>query len=97
IPGAVRTNLEVSSSIMCASSFGSEKRTDTSSQKQEDEFQPPEMDPSVYMDPEEIGERVLRGIKRNDLFIITHPEFREGFAVRCQALLRAVPNEPINE
>jgi hypothetical protein len=55
------------------------------------------MDTSTYMDPVETGERVLRGIKRNDLYIITHPEFKEGIRARNEALMRAVPDEPPNE
>jgi hypothetical protein len=48
------------------------------------------------MDPVEVGERVLRGIKRNDIFIHTHPEFRDGIICRQEAVLRAIPNEPPN-
>jgi NAD(P)-dependent dehydrogenase (short-subunit alcohol dehydrogenase family) len=51
----------------------------------------------VFMDPLETGERVLRGIKRNDLFIHTHPEFKEGYIGRHNALIRAIPDEPRNE
>jgi NAD(P)-dependent dehydrogenase (short-subunit alcohol dehydrogenase family) len=51
----------------------------------------------VFMTPEEVGERVVRGIRRGDLFILTHPEFREGLVARNEAILRAVPDEPINE
>ena len=51
----------------------------------------------IMMDIYEVGRRVLRGIKRNDLYIISHPEFREGIEARNAALLRAVPDEPINE
>jgi NAD(P)-dependent dehydrogenase (short-subunit alcohol dehydrogenase family) len=57
----------------------------------------PAFDASLFMDPLEIGERVLRGIKRNDLFIHTHPEFKAGMIARNEALLRAIPDEPINE
>ena len=57
----------------------------------------PMFDASLFMDPLEIGERVLRGIKRNDLFIHTHPEFKAGMVARNEALLRAIPDEPINE
>ena len=46
------------------------------------------------MTPEEVGQRVLRGIKRNDLFIMTHPEFSHGVKARMEALLRAFPDEP---
>jgi len=54
-------------------------------------------DPDVWMDPVEVGERVIRGIKNNDLFIITHPEFKAGFNVRNEAIMRACPDEPRNE
>jgi len=48
----------------------------------------------IFMDPVEMGERVVRGIRRNDLFIITHPEFKEGFNARNEAIMRACPDEP---
>lgn len=50
----------------------------------------------VFMDPVEMGERVVRGIRRNDLFIITHPEFKDGIIARNEALLRACPDQPLN-
>jgi NAD(P)-dependent dehydrogenase (short-subunit alcohol dehydrogenase family) len=50
----------------------------------------------IFMDPLEVGERVLHGIRRGDLFIMTHPEFRPGLAARNEALLRAIPQEPPN-
>ncbi len=42
------------------------------------------------------GERVLRGILRNDLYIFTHREFKEGVAERMEAMLAAFPDEEIN-
>ena len=51
----------------------------------------------LWMDPGEVGERVLRGVRRNDLFIFTHPEFKEGVRQRCEAILAAFPDEPINQ
>lgn len=53
-------------------------------------------DPVVWMDPMETGERVVRGIRNNDLFIITHPEFKAGFNARHEAIIRACPDEPFN-
>jgi NAD(P)-dependent dehydrogenase (short-subunit alcohol dehydrogenase family) len=50
----------------------------------------------VAMDPVETGERVMRGIRRNDLFIHTHPEFTNGYIARHNAIVRAVPEEPPN-
>jgi NADP-dependent 3-hydroxy acid dehydrogenase YdfG len=49
------------------------------------------------MSIEECGERVLRGILRNDLFIFTHREFKEGVAERMAAMLSCFPDEPLNE
>jgi NAD(P)-dependent dehydrogenase (short-subunit alcohol dehydrogenase family) len=63
---------------------------------------PPPRDPArpairlPYMSNEEAGERVLAGVRRNDMFILTHPEFREGVRDRAEALLNAFPDEPIN-
>ncbi|HKQ77249.1 MAG TPA: SDR family NAD(P)-dependent oxidoreductase [Blastocatellia bacterium] len=48
---------------------------------------------SVYMDPMRVGEKVLEGIQRNDLYIFTHPEFRDGIRSRCDALMAAIPDE----
>jgi len=55
---------------------------------------PPPMS-NITMPPDEVGEKVLRGIRRNDLFILTHPEFRHLIKARCDALLSAIPNDPI--
>jgi hypothetical protein len=49
------------------------------------------------MDPLETGERVVRGIRNNDLFIMTHPEFKPAYNARHEAIMRACPNEPPNE
>jgi NAD(P)-dependent dehydrogenase (short-subunit alcohol dehydrogenase family) len=45
------------------------------------------------MDPMEAGERVINGIRNNDLFILTHPEFRAGMQERFDAILASVPAE----
>jgi hypothetical protein len=49
-----------------------------------------------FMSAEEAGERVLQGVRRNDMFILTHPEFREGVRERHDTVLAAFPDEPIN-
>jgi short-subunit dehydrogenase len=51
----------------------------------------------LWMDPVECGERVLAGIRRNDLYIFTHREFREGADERFRAMLASFPDEPLNE
>jgi NAD(P)-dependent dehydrogenase (short-subunit alcohol dehydrogenase family) len=50
-----------------------------------------------WMSIEECGERVLRGIRRNDLYIFTHREFKEGVAERMEAMLESFPKEEINQ
>lgn len=51
----------------------------------------------LWMTIEEVGDRVLAGIRRNDLYIITHAEFREGTQTRFEGILAAFPDEPVNE
>jgi NAD(P)-dependent dehydrogenase (short-subunit alcohol dehydrogenase family) len=50
----------------------------------------------AFINPDETGERVVRGIRNNDLFIHTHQEFKEGYMARHNAIIRAIPNEPLN-
>jgi NAD(P)-dependent dehydrogenase (short-subunit alcohol dehydrogenase family) len=54
------------------------------------------MDALPFMSAEEAGERVLQGVRRNDMFILTHPEFREGVRERHDTVMAAFPEEPIN-
>lgn len=51
----------------------------------------------LWMDPVECGNRVVRGIQRNDLYIFTHPEFKAGAKERFDKMLASFPEEPINE
>ena len=41
------------------------------------------------MDPRAVGERVLRAIRANEPYVLTHPEFRAPFAARVDAILGA--------
>ncbi|MGO1184254.1 MAG: SDR family oxidoreductase [Micrococcaceae bacterium] len=50
-----------------------------------------------YMSAEEAGTRVLEGIQRADLFILTHPEFKAGVEQRHRAIEDAFPDEPIEQ
>jgi NAD(P)-dependent dehydrogenase (short-subunit alcohol dehydrogenase family) len=45
----------------------------------------------------EIGELVLRGVQRNDLYILTHSEMRPVLEARAAALLAALPKGPVSE
>ncbi|HXS26597.1 MAG TPA: SDR family NAD(P)-dependent oxidoreductase [Steroidobacteraceae bacterium] len=53
----------------------------------------PNFNPNVMMHPLEAGERVLNGIRNNDLFILSHPEFKDGMEERFNAILTSVPDE----
>jgi NAD(P)-dependent dehydrogenase (short-subunit alcohol dehydrogenase family) len=47
--------------------------------------------PSIMMDPLEAGERVLNGVVNNDLFILSHPEFKPGMQERYDAIMASTP------
>ena len=51
----------------------------------------------LFRTKEEIGQRVLQGILNDELFIMTHSEFRQGVEERAQAMVAAVPDLPENE
>ena len=44
-------------------------------------------------DPEEVGKKVLAGIRRNDLYIFSHPEFREELKEIFDEVLDSLPRE----
>lgn len=50
---------------------------------------------AMEMSPLEAGQRVLNGIRNNDLFILSHPEFKDGMKERFDAILYSVPDEPV--
>jgi NAD(P)-dependent dehydrogenase (short-subunit alcohol dehydrogenase family) len=41
------------------------------------------------MDPDAVGRRVLRAIRANEPYVLTHPEFRAPFAARAETILGA--------
>jgi short-subunit dehydrogenase len=47
----------------------------------------------LWMNPREVGDRVLRGIRNDELYIITHGEWRDAFVQRTQSLLAAMPTQ----
>jgi NAD(P)-dependent dehydrogenase (short-subunit alcohol dehydrogenase family) len=51
----------------------------------------------LYMTKEDVGARVLRGILNDELYILTHSEFRGGVEDRAQAMCAAVPDLPEND
>jgi NAD(P)-dependent dehydrogenase (short-subunit alcohol dehydrogenase family) len=46
---------------------------------------------SLWMEPVEVGDMVVRAIRNNELYIITHGEWRDATRARCDAVLAATP------
>jgi len=90
-PGPVQTNIRESAKLR------PEKYRAGSGYKEFEAQMATRPNAGVWMSPEEVGERVLLGIRRNDLYILTHPEFRDGFKSRAEAILASFPEEPIDE
>jgi len=101
IPGPTMTNLGKSSFENRPAELRNEGETWPPRMPPPPKGAPPRRPPGdmrgVMMEPEETGERVLRAIRDNDLFIITHPEWKAGFNARNEAIIRACPDEPRNE
>jgi NAD(P)-dependent dehydrogenase (short-subunit alcohol dehydrogenase family) len=51
----------------------------------------------LYMTKEDVGARALQGILNDELYIMTHSEFRQGVLDRAQAMCAAVPDRPEND
>lgn len=49
------------------------------------------------MDPDEIGEKVLRAIRRNDFYVLTHADHRDELRGIFDEILEAFPDEPVPE
>jgi NAD(P)-dependent dehydrogenase (short-subunit alcohol dehydrogenase family) len=47
------------------------------------------------MDPDEIGEKVLRAIRRNDFYVFTHPDHRDELRAIFDEVIAAFPDEPV--
>lgn len=95
-PGPVTTNLGQSTQAVRPEHLKNEGAAAPRPRPRQDASGRPVNFAEIFMDPIEIGERVLHGIQRGDLFIMTHPEFRAGLVARNDALVRAIPDEPLN-
>jgi NAD(P)-dependent dehydrogenase (short-subunit alcohol dehydrogenase family) len=47
------------------------------------------------MEPDEIGKKVLRAIRRNDFYVFTHPDHREELRGIFEEIIAAFPDEPV--
>ena len=50
-------------------------------------------DPQLAITPLEMGRLVLRGMRNNDLYILTHPEYEPLVRARSEALLASFPTD----
>lgn len=50
----------------------------------------------VGMDPDEVAARVLEGVRRNDLHIFPHPEFKDELRELFDGILAAVPDGQVD-
>jgi NAD(P)-dependent dehydrogenase (short-subunit alcohol dehydrogenase family) len=47
------------------------------------------------MDPDDIGQKVLRAIRRNDFYVFTHPDHRDELRQIFDETIAAFPDEPV--
>lgn len=91
-PGLVRTDI-----------FDSARNRPASHGAVAAQVRPPPLNPGARpidimadaMDPLHAGALVLQGIRRNDLYILTHPEFEPAVRERVKLLLASFSKEPV--
>ncbi|QGP80999.1 SDR family NAD(P)-dependent oxidoreductase [Sphingobium sp. CAP-1] len=91
MPGPVQSNIAHSGELRPA-----EYRSDSGYRQREEDLEKRPVSP-LWMSADEVGERVLTGIRGNDLYILTHPEFAPGMRTRFDAILASMPDETINQ
>lgn len=97
-PGGYETNLGVSSFQVTAELMGDAPKMPPPPPQKDGEARPRiEGWDEVIRSPDDAGERVVRGVKRGDMYILTHSEFKKGFESRANAILRAFPDEAPNK
>ncbi len=80
LPGPVRTNIARSEELRPAGMEGAD-----AFRPARDASAPPAEFPGM-LSPIQVGERVLRGIERNELYIITHPQYLDAIRKRHKAI-----------
>jgi len=93
---ALRVELEstrIGTSVFCPGGVNTDNYVDTGEQNPFRQAPPPGCPrfTPVSMDPLEAGERVLNGVVHNDLFILSHPEFKAGMQERFEAVMDSTP------
>jgi NAD(P)-dependent dehydrogenase (short-subunit alcohol dehydrogenase family) len=95
-PGGYDTNLGKSSFEVTAELLGEAPTPPPPPPGDGEAFAPPPDWNGLIRPPEDAGVRVVRGIKRGDLYILTHTEFKAGVEEHANAILRAFPEETPN-
>ena len=88
-PGPVQSNIHESAKVR------PEKYQNPGAAERERQLANRPVNP-LWMDNYECGQRILNGIRRNDLYILTHPEFEPPAREHYEALLSSFPHEKIN-
>ncbi len=57
----------------------------------------PAAEAALWRAPDDIGDYVVQAIKRGDLFIMTHSEFKPGWEAHAAAITRSFPDVPYNQ
>jgi NAD(P)-dependent dehydrogenase (short-subunit alcohol dehydrogenase family) len=91
-PGPFETNLNKTTDALREKHLGSAFAPFDPSVFPKREFKKSDME-RLIRNPDEAGERVVRGIKRGDLFILTHSEWKPGWEAHAAAVTRAFPDE----
>ncbi|HEX6396623.1 MAG TPA: SDR family NAD(P)-dependent oxidoreductase [Steroidobacteraceae bacterium] len=89
-PGFVKSNLVESEKMRPAGLVNEIAKPSTNAPSADEEAMMRKF-MAVAMDPVEAGQRVLDGIRRNDLYIFTHQEFEQATRERMEALLASFP------
>jgi len=89
-PGFIRSNLLESEKMRPAALANEVAKPSTQAPSPEEEAMMRKF-MAVAMDPVEAGRCVLDGVRRNDLYILTHSEFEQPVRERMEALLAAFP------
>lgn len=89
-PGLVTSNIQDSPRNRPSTLARTEFKPDAQTQAEEKVLR---SDPERAMDPFEAGRLVLRGMRNNDLYILTHPEFEEIIRARNDALIASIPRD----
>lgn len=97
-PGPYQTNLNATTNALREKVLGAPFKPFDPSKVFKNDTNLPQIDlRTLERSPDEAGARVLRGMKRGDLFILTHAEWKTGWEAHAAAVARAFPDEPPSE